>query len=291
MKEILISSGLIFITVACERNVARVGETTITSKDISLRARVSEIYYPGSGNDYIALSQLIKGYLAEEVLKSMGYRIDENVIDSESRRIDASTKAPDVLNAIKKVYGRDKKSYGKTFVRIVYAERFLYNEVFLKSATIHKEERERAEEFLKRAKKRPDKFSQIAEEMRLSVRRLKISNENGIQDEESAAEIERISTPHGVEQAEFLINKIKDVKPGGVYPEIIEWQEGYQVLKVIERSSNEYTVESISVPKRDYDEWFWSIAGDVPVEIHDEKLKNELLRNVTWMQKVKLKSR
>jgi hypothetical protein len=289
VKRILFSAVLIFITVACEKKVAKVGDTTITSKDISYRARVSEIYYPDSGKEYIALSQLIKGYLAEEVLKSLGYKIDDNVIDSESRRIDANTKAPDVLNAIKKVYGNNKGAYNKTFVRIVYAERFLYNEVFLKSSSIHKKEIEEAKEFLNRVRRSPAEFSKIAGDMKLSSRKLIISREKGIKDAEKEREFEHSSGPQGVEQAEFIIEKIKNVDPGNVYPEIIEWQEGYQIVRVVKRRSNEYRLESVSIPKRDYDEWFWSIAGDVPVWIYDRGLKDELIKNVSWVQKVNLR--
>lgn len=55
------------------------------------------------------------------------------------------------------------------------------------------------------------------------------------------------------------------------------------------KKGDEYFVASVSIPKRDYDEWFWSIAGDVPVWIYDEELKNELIKNVSWVQKVNLK--
>lgn len=32
------------------------------------------------------------------------------------------------------------------------------------------------------------------------------------------------------EKAKFIIEKIKDIKPGALYPDIVEWLEGYQVL-------------------------------------------------------------
>ena len=66
--------------------------------------------------------------------------MDEAELGGEAGRIDANTKAPDTLKKIKDIYGRDRKGYIKTFVRVVYAERFLYNEAFLKSGEIHKEQ-------------------------------------------------------------------------------------------------------------------------------------------------------
>lgn len=278
---------LFLVAYGCDKKVARVGETVITNKDIRLRARVSEIYYPNSGQDYVALSQLIKGYLTEEVLKSLGYKIDSDVLEGEAKRIDTNTKAPDVLNAIKKVYGNDRESYLKGFVRIVYAERFLYNEVFLKSREIHKEEWEKIAHFLERAKKRPAEFSKIAKEFHLEPQRLRISKKEGIviDAERDEAILER--EPQGVEQAGYILSRISNTPAGEVYPEVIEWREGFQVLKVVKKG-DEFKVESVSVPKKNYDEWFWNIARDVPVWIYDKELKDELIKNVPWAQKVNL---
>jgi len=289
MKRIiwLLFFQIIFF-LSCAKNVAKVGSTTITTKDLSCRARVSEIYYPGSGDkEYIALAQLIKGYLSEEVLKSMGYVVDNNVIDSESKRIDNNTKAPEVLERIKKIYGRDKEGYYKTFVRIVYAERYLYNEVFLKSPAIHKAEREQIEKFLDAVRNSPERFHKIADEYKLIVNSLRIS-EKGIMDAKEDQKENRTDSS-GAEQAKYILDKIKDTKPGSVYPEIIEWLEGYQVIKVVKRKDNEFVVDSVSVSKGNYDDWFWSIAKDIPVVIYDKTLKNELLHEVGWAKNLNLR--
>jgi len=73
-----------FLFSSCTKNLCDVGDTKITSRDIEFRKRVSEVYYPGSGKDYVALAQLIKGYLSEEVLKSLGYKIDESILEGEA---------------------------------------------------------------------------------------------------------------------------------------------------------------------------------------------------------------
>lgn len=46
---------------------------------------------------------------------------------------------------------------------------------------------------------------------------------------------------------------------------------------MVDKKKNEYTVESSGIPRRDYGEWFWSI--------YDEGLKEELIKNVSWVQK------
>ncbi|MHB8783531.1 MAG: hypothetical protein ACYDAX_08975 [Desulfobacteria bacterium] len=54
-----------------------------------------------------------------------------------------------------------------TYVRVVYAERILFNEVFLKDSSIHAAQRKKAEEFLAAAGKHPSAFGSIAKEMGL----------------------------------------------------------------------------------------------------------------------------
>lgn len=138
-KLTVLNTFLLFIVLTflsgCSKAVCSVGNIRITEKDLELRARVSEVYYPQSGRRYIALAQLIKGYLSLLILQSLDYKVDGAMLEKESERIDNNTKAPLVLKKIKDVYGNNKKAYLKTFIQIVYAERVLYNEIFLKSGS------------------------------------------------------------------------------------------------------------------------------------------------------------
>lgn len=265
---------LLFIITSCsEKIVCEVGGVKITESDIRNRMRVSEVYYPKSGKEYVALAQLIKGYLSEEVLRKLGRRVDEGTIENESKRIDENTKTPDALKRIKDIYGKDRKGYLKTFVRIVYGERVLYNEIFLTSRDIHREQYEKAKKLLSATIKEPENFGKVAKDLELEVVRLEFEHR------ESA----------GVEQAKIIIERIKEMPPGAVYPEIIEWMEGYQVIRFINKKKDAYIVDSVSIAKRNYDEWFWGIAGKIPVKIYDKALKDKLLKEVGWAKNLNLK--
>lgn len=280
---------LVFLALCtgCDRVVARVGDVPITSSDIALRARVSEVYYPGSGKDYVALSQLLKGYLSEEVLKSLDRRVDEAVLEAETRRIEAHTQAPEVLQRVKEVFGRDRMAYLKTFIRVVYAERVLYNEVFLLSKDIHKEQYSRAEALLSVALKTPASFPEIARDRGLEAQTLILSPTEGIRPlkEKRGG---RPSSPEGVEQAARLISALARVKQGQVYPEVIEWQEGYQVIRYIRKGTGGRIIESVGIPKRGYDEWFWEKASTIPVRISDPALRETLVKEVSWAKNLTL---
>ena len=289
MKKLWHVCLFFFLFSSCTKNLCDVGDTKITSRDIEFRKRVSEVYYPGSGKDYVALAQLVKGYLSEEVLKSLGYKIDESILEGEAERIDKNTKAPDVLERIKRIYGRNRRDYIKTFVRIVYAERFLYNEVFLKSRDIHRREFQKMEDFLHAVKKSPHSFKKIAEKMDLEAKRLRVSKDKGILRFEGKSIDERKETGSGSGQADRIIDLLKGLKEGMVYPDVIEWMEGYQVIRLVKKEGDEYIVDSVSIQKRNYDEWFWERAKEVPVKIYDEKLKDKFIKEVGWARMVNLR--
>ncbi len=281
------------ILVGCKKPpVAQVGSIPITEDDLTRRMKVSEIYYPKNGQRYVALAQLIQSYLNEEVLKQLGYKVDQSTWEAESKRIDQNTKSPEQLQKIKDVYGLDHQGYIKTFIRPVYAERYLYNEVFLKSAEIQKEERAKADTFMREVQAAPDQFSKIAEKMGLKPGRLLVSEKEGIQPyEESKRKLPpagRPAEPAGLEQAKFMIDKVKNLSPGQIDPEIIEWQEGYQALRMVGKEGEAYVIESVSVPKKDFSEWFWSSASKIPIKIVDPALKAELLKQVNWTSKLKM---
>jgi hypothetical protein len=269
--------------------VGRIGGIPVTEKDLSYRSRVSEVYYSGSGKRYVALAQLVKGYLAVEILKDLGDPTDNAALDREAARIDGSTKAPEVLAKIKAVYGEDRKGYMDTFVRVVYGERVLYNDVFLKSAAIHKETRRQAAEFLAEATGAPSSFAEIAKKRGLTAGTLRISLDNGIVREAGRKEGRPAgAAPTGVGQARRIIESAGKVRPGEVLPDLIEWQEGYQAIRVLMKEGEATVVESVSVPKRAYDDWYWEKASKIPVRIDDKALKERFLKEVSWARNLSL---
>lgn len=290
MKKNLFLFITLVLLSGCSRDVARVGSIPVTHKDLDLRIKVSEIYYPGSGKPYVGLSQLIKGYLSVEILRSRGQKVDDAEIEGEAKRIDASTKAPDMLAKIKAVYGNDRKAYLDTFVRLVYAERVLYGEVFLKSREIQKEKHRQAEELLRNGLTSPAGFAAQAKERGITTATLKISREKGIAPYSQPKGMpSRPEGPVGVELAERIIPQLSGLKPGQVCPEIIELQETFLVIRFLRKEGKNYIVESASVQKKSYDEWFWSEASKIPVVIRDRALKDELLKEVSWTKYLSLK--
>jgi hypothetical protein len=279
---------LLPLLLGCRSEVAQVGHLSITEKDLSHQVQVSELYFPGSGQRYVALSQLIKGYLALEVLKSLGHRVDEGAFQGEAQRIDRETQAPELLQKIKGIYQGDQKAYLSSFVGVVYGERVLYHEIFLPSEEIHRASREKAEALLKAALPSPASFSRIARQQGVEVANLHISAKQGIRPTEEAFRSKESPSEAHLEQAQRLISFLSDLQSGKLYPEVIEWSEAYQILRFLRKEGAVYFVQSASVPKRDYEGWFWEQASKVSVRIFDPALKEELRKEVGWAKQLHL---
>ena len=275
------------LCTGCSDDLCRVGSTRISAKDLSLRAKVSEIYYPGSAKDYVALSQLIKGNLALEILRSSGHPVDAPVLESEAKRIDENTKAPEMLAKIKSVYGADRKTYLRTFVAPVYAERMLYSDVFLKSPDIHAATRTQAEALLREVSQAPASFSKIAQQSGAPVALLRISRSKGIRPDQNQR-MQHTAEPIGIEQAKYIIPLLAKLSPGNMLPQPIDSQETFQVMRFMKKAGPDFIVEAATNPKRTFDDWFWEQAPKVHTRIRDAALKEELLKEVSWARKLSL---
>ncbi|MDH4162515.1 MAG: hypothetical protein OEW15_07470 [Nitrospirota bacterium] len=279
---------LLFLSAACSDEVSRVGSSTIRARDLARRVSVTEIYYPGSGKNYVALSQLIKGNLSIEMLRSLGRTVDDSVLEKEAQRIDQNTKAPEMLKRIKDVYRSDRKAYLRSFVALVYAERVLYSEVFLKSPDAQATERKQAESLLQQASPSPSSFMQTARKQGLSAEQFRVSLKYGVVPIEHTPLATPAPHEADLEHADRLHHLLETTKPGAIYPKVIEWQENFQVVRLLRRTGKDLIIESAAVAKRSYDEWFWEKASKVPVRITNIALKSELLKEVSWASRLKL---
>lgn len=288
MKKIFCVVALFsFLFLACDRKIAAVGSIDITKKDISLRTKISEVYYPDSKKEYVGLTQLIKGFLSVEVLKSLGQKVDGDAIEREDKRIDVDTKDPDKLKKIKEIFGSNKREYFKVFIMPVYGERVLYNDIFLKSSSVHKNENEKALKFLNEAIKSPASFVSLAKKRNLRAVKLSVSSENGIINLDDGRGA-RGKKGEGIEQAQRMISMLGKVKEGYVCSDLIEWQEGYQVVKLLKKTKGDYLIESVTIPKMSFDDWFWPLAKKIPVKIYDSDLREQFIKEVSWSRNLNL---
>ena len=73
-----------------------------------------------------------------------------------------------------------------------------------------------------------------------------------------------------------LIPLLEKLQTGLIYRSIAEDDYSYKVIRVKERKDKQYQVETITVYKRPFDEWFKKEAEKIKIEILDSEFKKSI---------------
>src|SRR5262249_39809467 len=150
------------------------------------------------------------------------------------------------------------------YVRPQYAERYLYNQVFAKSRSIH------SEAFNRIDKARTVPFDIMAQDNRFILRRLKI-NPRGVSPVVMGAGVGLVGSQalsvHPVkageeDPAKLIQDVLSKMQPGQV-SRVLEWKESFSIMKLISVTGDEYDVEVLATPKMDFEEWFKRQAASI----------------------------
>ena len=280
--------------------VARVGDLNILRKDVEYRNQIIPIYYPNDKRR-LGLLQLTNAYTAVQILKNNGYTITDEMIAKESQRIDSSTRMPEMLQKIKNIFENDSEAYLKIFVLPVYAERIIYFDFFLHHPNLQKESLQVAKTFLQKALHSKISFKSLAEKSGFKVIPLKLSlnelTQLGVDKENLNLPPDEFdnsrSQPGSSQDNSETLNKVKEklqhaqiehnkewieqiikkLKPGQIFPYVIDDKEGWVVIRYVRpEKQNQYLLESVGFPKADYGNWLNQEKSKVIIDIRDKSL-------------------
>jgi hypothetical protein len=287
--------------------LAQVGVWTIDSVDLQLRRQISELYYPGAADEVATLSQFVEALLAAELLARRGTLINDEWLEAEARRIDSETRNPDMLNRIKGLFGNDRRRYLKVFVLPSAAKAKLWTD-FRADPQLRQAALQRARDALASWSSGVESWDRILAEQEMIRTRVKVTRGRDIEAIEDEAPAETVaprtkpkpnrpdtaarsgqaaSAPHQVLQitptpdlaARILDEVLGGLNDGDVAAEILETDEGFQLLRLIRRESRDAALcEVAAAAKPDFTEWFLQQARAVTIKVSDERLLQALKR-------------
>jgi hypothetical protein len=104
----------------------RVGKTEVHNSELTRRALVESCYREGRPVDEVeGFLLLLQEGLDMEMARILGIPPTEEEIDDLARHVSDTTRAKDILNAVKKVFGEDKEAYRRVFLAPKVADRKL----------------------------------------------------------------------------------------------------------------------------------------------------------------------
>ena len=249
------------------KSVGLVGKTAIKEKDNSYKLQVEKAYGNEGATREAALISLINDTIEHEIATTYGITITAEEIDSFKRYVDENTKAPEILEKVRLAFRDDQASYERIYLApkiMNWKLRSFYsrNPEFHRSAMLLIE---KAYGLVSSGKR----FQDAAEECGLQSSTFDIGDQGGAVAKELQGYIVQNNTPAKVP----LLPILESLTPGEIYRNIVEDDNSYRVIRLINRDGNKYSVEAITVNKQPFEEWLRKEAAKIEIEIIDPELK------------------
>ena len=248
--------------------VAVVGGGEVTERDISDWQAAQGCY----GGDAITsrkagFMRMFEAAILEEVLARQGRPITDEEYMEEAARIDAETRAPDILACIKKNFGDGTGRYERVFVRPILAQRFIREHVKFGP-------RVQAKAY----GLRDGVLNDLAEKKAFND----IGLERGIAYSTAAYSVEEdTAAPAALEpwrrwspfEAAFIEEQLKELKPGEINPKPIEDELSVKFVRLLSVTGKKYYFESLTVPKLSTEDYLKNVKK-LPCRIYDKELRD-----------------
>jgi hypothetical protein len=129
----LIFYGILYLVLLCgcgEKNLIKVGNKPINKEHLKYKIAIDMSYGEEKPDTTSVFLVLIQQMLKEIIAEKEGILITEQMIKDEAERIDQETKAPEIIEKVKKIFGKDRKGYLEHYVKPVFVERYLEQKFF-----------------------------------------------------------------------------------------------------------------------------------------------------------------
>lgn len=248
--------------------VAAVGSGEVSEQDISDWQAAQSCY----GEDAITsrkagFMRMYEATILEEVLARQARPITGEEYKTEVTRIDAETRAPEILGCIKKHFGDSTARYERVFVRPILVQRFI-------------------RELVKHDPKVQARAYGLRDGTLKDIEKKKafktIGVERGIAYSTAAYAVEEdTAAPAALEpwkrwspfEAAFIEEHLKALKSGEIKGKPIEDEMTIKFVRLIKVKGKKYYFESLTVPKLSTEDYLKSVQK-LPCRINDKELRD-----------------
>jgi len=246
--------------------IAKVGSTEITGSDLKYRVETERASGSGSISDTDALVSLVNDGLELEAAKMRKVEPTAEELNAYGRYVDGNTKTPEILDRVKKAFGTDIASYERLYLAPKVVNMKL-NRFYSTDIGVHARERaliEKAYALVTGGKA----LSDAADKCGLKAEKFYYEDKYVTM----GPELQRYVPQGGTETTEPLVALLEKMKPGEVFPGILEDDYACRVIRLVKAEGDRYLVEAITVEKRGYDELLTQDLSGIKVEILDPAL-------------------
>ncbi len=262
------------------KKMVTVGAITFDQLDLHYELAVDKCYGDTLAGLEAAALELVGEAIEQSVIK-MAYHQEPplQALRKKAQWMKENTLDSAKLKCVKDVFGNDSL----TFYHLV-VEPTLINprlrQYFSIDTAVQKFPRDTIEMFWKLVKLDPTKLDQLARDT------LRIPK--GV---EATSELQKLGAVPESDDP-LVANVISKMKEGELWPNVIEDDQSYKILKLLYQTNSYYYVRELTVNKRPFDPWLQNYAKThVPIIFHDKKLFdmiNVRYPGVWWLDAAKL---
>ena len=289
VKSSMVLPLLLVCTIGCGKSdpasfrvVAMVGRAQISSVDVSYKMAVEKAYGNERMTETAALVSLVNDVLESEVGRKAHVTATREDIAAFSTHVDETSKAPETLEKVKRVFGDDRAAYERIYLSPKIMNRKL-RAWYSRNAEIHERERaliERAYSLARSGKS----LEEAAEACGLTFSTT--DHENS--DKPAPSPLNAYIPENNEPPADPMRAILERLDEGEIHENIVEDDAGYKVVQLVQKNNPGYTVNTITAKKRPFTEWFRKQAARVEVRIADTELQKEIVSkypNVWWVKR------
>ncbi len=272
----------LFVGIGCANEevetigIVRVGEVVITSFDVERRGEVEALYGARPSRE-VAIVALVNESLEREVARSLGLLpTPEEIIDFR-RHVEQTSKAPDLLQAIRDLFGPDSASFSRAFLepRIIGAKLLQYQRYDTGAQQSARSRIETAYALIDRG----STFDEAAARTNAVAVLDTLEEKSG-----NGSVASRVDSATGAETA--FHDLVDRLTPDVLYDQILETEYLYRIVRVFERTPSRTLVEVLTVPKEEYNVWLRRHAASVPIRFSDREIEIAIRRDypqIWWL--------
>jgi len=239
---------------------AQVGSITITQKDVEYEMGVERAYGNTTITPELALLVLMNNAREQEVARSVGVLPNREDITSFKEYVNSSTKAPEMLQFVKDVFGTDIDSYDRIYLLPKIVNISLHS-FFSNNKEINKESLIKINKAYAEIKEGGN-FADVAKNNMLQYSTHTI----GLRSNMLASAVQDYATISEMSKSKVHI-AAETLKPGEINKAIIEDDYSYSIIRLLSSKNDEYKIENIVSKKSDYDSWYAKEAKEVSVKL------------------------